>query len=182
MDKIWDPQNAVFDEDNDQIDEAIVQTNEKVIQTENEDYLDSLLASMNAINESNAEINQAEQKKHKKEEEERKIKETQIHEEQKRRILREQYEQEQKEKALPPTERTSIDGRTSRKSGHPRTRKTNTLTKKCYPSFHCTRFEDAVVYHFKFIERNKERPKSGSGYVPSFQSGLSEFFIHTGCL
>lgn len=97
MNNTWSPKTAKFDEEDIQKNISGTEING---QSEAEDYLDNLLASMNAINADNAKVNQEEQLKHKKEDEEQKENEARIHAEQQRKILQEQYEQEQKEKAL----------------------------------------------------------------------------------
>lgn len=97
MNNTWSPKTAKFDEEDIQKNISGTGING---QSEAEDYLDNLLASMNAINADNAKVNQEEQLKHKKEDEEQKENEARIHAEQQRKILQEQYEQEQKEKAL----------------------------------------------------------------------------------
>lgn len=97
MNNTWSPKTAKFDEEDIQKNISGTEING---QSETEDYLDNLLASMNAINADNAKVNQEEQLKHKKEDEEQKENEARIHAEQQRKILQEQYEQEQKEKAL----------------------------------------------------------------------------------
>lgn len=97
MNNTWSPKTAKFDEEDIQKNISGTGING---QSEAEDYLDNLLASMNAINADNAKVNQEEQLQHKKEDEEQKENEARIHAEQQRKILQEQYEQEQKEKAL----------------------------------------------------------------------------------
>lgn len=113
MDNVWSPKTAKFDEEENEEQIASSQkfisgTNEQFQISENEDYLDNLLASVNA---GNAKANQEELEKHKREEEERKKEEARIHAEQQKRILAEQYEQEQMEKAQREAEEAEEEAR-----------------------------------------------------------------------
>lgn len=109
MNNTWSPKTAKFDEDI--IPQKTISGTGVNEQSETEDYLDNLLASMNAINADNAKANQEEQLKHKQEDEKQKENEARIHAEQQRRILQEQYEQEQKEKALREAQEAAEEAR-----------------------------------------------------------------------